>query len=135
MQQWEYHMVTVGIDWQALEANEEYSVPQSELARLGNKGWELVGVAPLQRSQWRGDTQTVGIQYIFKRLQAAKANKPATEMSAERASAIESAGQRNPASETAKSKFSQRAQRAAAKHAASNGKVPTISADSAGERR
>lgn len=122
MQQWEYYSIGVDIDWDAYDARKDYSLTTKELKKLGDQGWELVGVVPLQRSQGYNAPQTVGIEYTFKRPKAAKESKPTTETTPQRASAIQSAGDRNPASETAKSKFPQRAQSAAAKHAASNGK-------------
>jgi hypothetical protein len=122
MQQWEYHAVTVDLDWNAFDANAEYNITQSELTRLGNKGWELVGVVPLPRSQGYNSPQTVGIEYTFKRPKPLEERKPAAEMTPESASRIQGVGDSNPASKTAKSGFAQRAQSAAAKKPSSNGK-------------
>ncbi len=74
MQQWEYYILTLEIDWEKFDANEEYGLTQGEITKLGNKGWELVGVAPLHRSVSYGATQTVAIEYLFKRPKQEKAH-------------------------------------------------------------
>ena len=131
MQTWEYRLVSIEVDWDE-ESNQPYGIDKNRLSQLGNEGWELVGIAPVNGPLEDGTSCTVEIQYVFKRPKAAtpKANgdtpkadkKKSAPPSSEDASRIQSSGARHPESKTAKSGFALRAQSAATKKASSNGK-------------
>lgn len=120
MQGWEYQIVVKQIDWED-ESGGPYAIDKGRLKQLGNEGWELVGMTPVNGPLEDGSSCTVEIQYVFKRLKPVEVGK-STAMTSEPASRAQSTRDRNPGSKTARSGFAQRAQSAAAKRTTSNGK-------------
>ena len=119
MQKWEYRVVVEEIDWDG-DSGKPNGIDKNRLTQLGNEGWELVDAATVTGPLDHGSSCTVEIHYLFKRPKAAEERKP-TPTTSEVASRAQSARDRNPEGKTAKSGFAERAQRAAAKKAPSNG--------------
>ena len=126
MQKWEYRVVPEEIDWDD-DSGKPYGIDKGRLAQLGNEGWELVGMAPVNGALDDGSSCTVEIQYLFKRPKATEERKPVDKpqpvlLSAEDVALIQSFVDRHPTSELAKSGVAGRIQGAVAKAASSNGK-------------
>ena len=120
MQKWEYRIVSTELDWDE-ESDKLFGIDKGRLSQLGNEGWEMVGIAPVNGPLGDRTNCTVEIQYIFKRPKPAEAVKPAP-ITVKAASRIQSTGDSSPESKTAKSGFAECAQSAAAKMSFSNGK-------------
>jgi hypothetical protein len=109
MQNWEYRIVVVDIDWDD-ESDKPNGIDKGRLNQLGNEGWELVGIAPVNGPLEDGSNCTVEIQYLFKRPKPAEVSKQVTSKQTARKS--------TPITPEAASRI----QSAAAKKAAANGK-------------